>query len=143
MTKSVTREYGLKTKGNCDVLNLSGIIGAFIDEMNCRNGLLNVFVQGSTASITTIEFEPGLVQDISDVLDKIIPAAKYYKHHERWGDDNGHSHLRAALIGPSVTIPISNGKPLLGTWQQVVLIDFDTSSRDRKVFLTFVGDRNE
>jgi secondary thiamine-phosphate synthase enzyme len=102
--------------------------------------MVNVFVQGSTASVTTIEYEPGLMKDLPEFYEKIIPRKKGYAHDDTWGDANGYAHLRASLQGPSITIPFSNGELLLGTWQQIVFLEFDNRPRQRKVILQFVGE---
>ena len=105
-----------------------------------REGQVLVFVAGSTAGVTTVEFEPGLVKDLNEFFQKIIPEGPDYHHHNTWGDDNGSSHVRASLLKPSLTIPFRDGRLLLGTWQQVVVIDFDTRPRRRKVILQFTGE---
>jgi len=103
-------------------------------------GLVAVSVVGSTAGITTIEYEPGLAADLNRSLDRIAPAGASYEHDKRWGDGNGHSHVRASLIGPSLTVPVVKGKPVLGTWQQIVLVDFDTRERSRRVVVQVMGE---
>ncbi|MFN7182037.1 MAG: secondary thiamine-phosphate synthase enzyme YjbQ [Planctomycetota bacterium] len=131
--------FSIDTKGNCDIIDITPQIKKAVFECKIKEGLVNVFVIGSTASITTIEYESGLIKDIKNILDKLIPANKDYEHHKRWHDDNGHSHIRASIIGPDVTIPISNSNLLLGTWQQIVLIDFDTRARTREIVITCIG----
>lgn len=135
-----TKTIQLKTKGFTDIIDLSEEIEKFLKETKVKEGTLIVFVPGSTAGITTIEYEPGLKKDIPKFLEEILPYKKDYEHHKTWGDDNGSSHIRAALIGPSQSIPIINGKLTTGTWQQVVLIDFDTGARIRKVILQIIGE---
>jgi secondary thiamine-phosphate synthase enzyme len=103
-------------------------------------GVATVFVTGSTAGITTIEFEPGAVADLDRAFERVAPRRGDYAHHLRWGDDNGSSHVRAAVLGPSLTIPVVGGRPVLGTWQQVVLVEFDTGPRDRHVVIQVMGD---
>ena len=105
-----------------------------------QEGQATVFVAGSTAGVTTVEFEPGLVKDLNEFFQKIIPEGPEYHHHATWGDDNGSSHVRAALLKPSLTIPFKNGRLLLGTWQQVVVVDFDTRERRRPVIFQFMGE---
>lgn len=134
-----TKTIQVKTKGFTDIIDLSDEIQRFIEEIKVIDGTLIVFVPGSTAGITTIEYEPGLKKDIPEFLENILPYKKDYEHHKTWGDDNGSSHIRSALIGPSQAVPIINGKLATGTWQQVVLIDFDTSARSRKVILQLIG----
>jgi secondary thiamine-phosphate synthase enzyme len=100
---------------------------------------MTVFVVGSTAGLTTIEYEPGLVHDIKKAFERIAPESGHYQHHEKWGDDNGHSHVRATLLGPGLTIPVVSGKLPLGTWQQVILVDFDTRPRNREIVVQITG----
>jgi secondary thiamine-phosphate synthase enzyme len=134
----------VSTKGHCDVVNITEQLVEAVRRAGAWDGIATVFVPGSTASVSTIEFEPGAVQDIGVVLEKLAPEAGPYHHHERhhesWGDDNGSSHARACLMGPSVTVPFVNGKLTLGTWQQVVLLDFDTQPRERKLVVLIIGE---
>lgn len=102
------------------------------------DGVLHLFVIGSTAAITTIEFEPGLEHDFGAAMERIAPRGAHYQHEARWGDDNGHSHVRASLVGPSLSVPVAGGEPVLGTWQQIVLLEFDTRARDREVVATIL-----
>lgn len=126
----------VQTDGDCDIVNLSPLIAARL-KAHEGEGLLHLFINGSTAALTTLEFEPGLVKhDLPRVFQQLVPDDAKYEHEATWNDDNGHSHVRAALIGPSMTVPISNGRMLTGEWQQVVLIDFDTRPRKRKVICT-------
>ncbi|MCL7385726.1 MAG: secondary thiamine-phosphate synthase enzyme YjbQ [Thaumarchaeota archaeon] len=133
-------ELSIKTKGEGDVVNITDMVSSATRSSGISNGIVNVFVVGSTAAVTTIEYEPGLVRDISDILERVAPKNHPYKHHERWGDYNGHSHVRAALIGPSISVPLRDGRLVLGTWQQLVLLELDTRARERKVVLTIVGE---
>ncbi len=105
-----------------------------------RTGLVNVFTIGSTAAIGTIEFEPGLERDLPEILDKLIPPSRHYGHEQAWHDGNGHSHLQATMLGPSLTVPVADGKPVLGTWQQVFHLECDVRSRQRTVVVTVYGD---
>lgn len=123
------------TRGFSDVIDLSSRITDFLGKID-GSGLLNVFVPGSTAGVTTIEFESGCVYDLKEALNKIAPEDEYYKHNERWGDGNGFSHLRAALLGPGLTVPFQSGQLQTGTWQQVILVDCDNKERQRTVLLT-------
>lgn len=124
------------TEGNNDIINLSPELARQVKDLK-GEGLVHLFVAGSTAALTTIEFEPGLVKhDLPEVFQRLIPDDAHYDHEATWNDDNGHSHVRAALLGPGLTIPVSNGKLLTGEYQQVVLIDFDTSPRRRTVIAT-------
>ena len=133
-----TKVIQIKTKGFTEIIDLTDEIKKFLIETKVKDGTLIVFIPGSTAGVTTIEYEPGLKKDIPEFLEKILPYKKDYEHHKTWGDDNGSAHIRAALIGPSQSIPIIDGKLTCGTWQQVVLIDFDTSARTRKVILQII-----
>ncbi len=133
-------ELSIKTKGEGDVVNITDMVSSAVRSSGISNGIVNVFVVGSTAAVTTIEYEPGLVRDISDILERVAPKNHPYKHHERWGDYNGHSHVRAALIGPSISVPLRDGRLILGTWQQLVFLELDTRPRERRVVLTVVGE---
>jgi secondary thiamine-phosphate synthase enzyme len=135
-----TTEIEKKTKGISDVVDITNDVLSFIEKCEVRNGTVTVFVPGSTGAITTIEYEPGLIKDIPKFMEKILPQNEYYHHNETWHDGNGFSHLRAALYGPSLTVPFSNGKLLLGTWQQIALLDFDNRQRNRKVVLQVMGE---
>src|SRR5947208_12688775 len=126
----------ISTDGNNDIINLNPELSSKIKDIR-GDGLLHIFVGGSTAAITTLEFEPGLVKhDMPTVLQRLAPDDAHYDHEATWNDDNGHSHIRAALLGPGLTVPMSNGKLLTGEWQQVVLIDFDTRPRRRSIICT-------
>lgn len=126
----------VSTEGNNDIVNLDAEIGRFSKSMK-GTGVLHLFVVGSTAGLTTLEYEPGLVnRDVPTLMQRLIPDDEHYEHEATWHDDNGHSHLRAALIGPSLSVPFQDGKLLTGESQQVVLIDFDTRPRRRKVIVT-------
>lgn len=129
-----------KTAGFCDIVNLTAKISEHIERAKIRQGLVSVFVSGSTAAITTIEYEPGLIEDLKEFVEKLIPSNRRYRHDDRWGDDNGFSHLRASLFGPSVNIPVENGRALLGTWQQVILLDFDNRPRTREITVQLIGE---
>jgi secondary thiamine-phosphate synthase enzyme len=138
--KIITSEHMLKTNGNCDIIDLSTDVRESIIRCGLKHGNATVFVVGSTASITTIEYEPGLKKDLPEVLEKVIPSGKKYHHNAAWGDHNGHSHLRSSLFGCSQTVPFVNAELLLGTWQQIVLIDFDERPRNRKVIVQIIGE---
>jgi len=126
------------TNGQTDIIDLTEKIYQIIKKKGFQNGVVNLFVIGSTAAITTIEIDKNLYQDLREILEKIIPYQKNYHHHQTWGDDNGASHLRASLFGPSLSFPVINRKPFLGTWQKIVLIDFDTKPRQREVIINFL-----
>lgn len=136
-----THTFEVHTRGHSQVIDLSREIAARLKSSRIKEGLVTVFVVGSTAGITTTEAEPGLVNhDLAAAFEKLAPKDARYIHEETWHDDNGHSHVRASLLGPSITIPLVEGKLSLGTWQQVVLIDFDTRPRDRQVILQVMGE---
>ena len=140
----VQRELFVETHGEGDIIDLSQAVQDIVAESGIRDGQVSVFVKGSTAAITTIEFEPGVLSDLRRALDVIAPRDASYEHDRAWGDGNGRSHVRAALIGPSVTIPVQKGTMLNGTWQQVVLIELDIRSRrTRSVLCTVNGYTNE
>jgi secondary thiamine-phosphate synthase enzyme len=128
----------VSTKGNRDCIDLTPDMKEIIRASGVSSGIAVLFAPGSTAGITTLEYEPGLNKDIDLFLERIIPYGGTYRHHETWHDDNGSSHLQAALIGPSLTVPFNDGEPVLGTWQQVVLIDCDTRPRKRKIVVQIV-----
>ncbi|MGD2095066.1 MAG: secondary thiamine-phosphate synthase enzyme YjbQ [Phycisphaerales bacterium] len=131
----------IKTKGNCDVIDITGQVNEFISRSNIREGAVTVFNVGSTAGITTTEYEPGLVNyDIRAAFEKIAPERGRYEHEETWHDDNGHAHVRATLMGPSLSVPVIGGQLTLGTWQQIILVDFDTRPRTRTVICQMVGE---
>ena len=137
----VTKKINVNTNGDSEVLDLTQQAGEAVVESGILTGTATLFVVGSTAAITTTEFEPGLVNhDIKAMFEKIAPANGRYEHEETWHDDNGHSHVRASLLGPSLTVPIVDGKLTLGRWQQIVLIDFDTGSRNRQVVCQIIGE---
>jgi secondary thiamine-phosphate synthase enzyme len=130
----------VSTTGDGDILDLTPQVAEHVRRSGIASGTVTIFVPGSTAGITTVEFEPGLKKDLPEFFDKIIPKNKTYHHDATWGDGNGFSHLRAALVGPSLTVPISAGKLILGTWQQIVLLDFDNRSRRREIVVQVVGE---
>lgn len=129
-----------KTQGFNDVHDLTPAVSEFLSQTGLRDGLVNVFVPGSTAGITTIEYEAGVVGDLKKALDRLIPEGIHYDHDSRWGDGNGFSHVRASLVGPSITVPFAGGEMRLGTWQQIILVDFDNRSREREILVTAVGE---
>lgn len=134
------KEISVRAEGFSDIRNLSAQVQGVIDESGVVDGLVGVSVIGSTASITTIEFEPALVEDMKEKLEEIASRKMKSRHSETWGDDNGFSHLRASLMGPGVCLPVRNGKLLVGTWQQVVLIDHDNAPRERRVYIQVMGE---
>ncbi len=138
--KVYTHRLEEKTQGFCDIINITTKVQDHVKREKIRRGLVCLFVSGSTASLTTIEYEPGLIRDIKDFLERLIPSNKRYHHDDRWGDDNGFSHLRASLLGPSLQIPIEACQLLLGTWQQIVLLDFDNRPRTREILIQMIGE---
>jgi len=135
-----TATHELKTKGRDDVINITDTVRQAVQSSKLRQGLATVFVTGSTAGVTTIEFEPGLVQDVKEAVRRLFPESLRYAHHEAAGDENGFSHLRAAFIGPSLSVPFTGGKLQLGTWQQIVLLDFDVRPRTRQYVIQLLGE---
>ena len=136
-----TQEIRIKTKGNCEVINLTEQVIEVLADSDIKDGTVTVFNVGSTAAITTTEYEPGLVNyDIAAVFEKIAPENARYEHEETWHDDNGHSHVRASLLGPSLSVPMVGGRLTLGTWQQIILVDFDTRARTRTVICQIIGE---
>lgn len=133
-------QHTVTTHGQGDAHDLTGVVAGAVADSGISEGLVTVFVVGSTAAITTIEFEPGALADLNALLERLAPRRGDYRHHERWGDDNGSSHVRASLIGPSVTIPIVDGTLALGTWQQILLLECDTRGRERNVVMQIVGE---
>jgi secondary thiamine-phosphate synthase enzyme len=137
---SVRTEYiHLSTKGDADVIDITGDVNSKLKSFSIKDGIVTLSVIGSTAALTTCEYEPGLVADIPELFAKLIPAGRYH-HDDTWHDGNGHSHLRASLVGPSLTIPFKNKELILGTWQQIILLDFDNRPRNRKIVLQFLGE---
>jgi secondary thiamine-phosphate synthase enzyme len=135
-----THTIDVSTKGQGDVRDLTDAVSRAVSAAGLGAGVAAVFVTGSTAGITTIEFEPGAVSDLDRAYERIAPRRAEYAHHLRWGDDNGSSHVRAAMLGPSITIPVAGGRLALGTWQQVVLVEFDTGPRERRVVVQLMGE---
>jgi secondary thiamine-phosphate synthase enzyme len=134
-----THTIRLSTKGNADIVDITPEIAEFVDKLKMSNGIVTASLVGSTGALTTCEFEPGLVADIKDMFDKLIPPGAYH-HDKAWGDGNGHSHLRASLVGPSLTVPFVKRKLCLGTWQQVIFIDFDNRARKREIVVQCIGE---
>ena len=129
-----------RTQGHCDIIDITAKVQEQLRKEKLSRGLATLFVSGSTAGLTTIEYEPGILKDLKDLLEKLIPSDRKYHHDDRWGDDNGFAHLRASLLGPSLQIPIEDGKLQLGTWQQIVLLDFDNRPRTREIVVQFLGE---
>ncbi|UCD46804.1 MAG: YjbQ family protein [Deltaproteobacteria bacterium] len=135
-----TETFSLSTRGFCHIIDITGNVAKVADRSGVANGSVTAFCPGSTCSITTIEYEPGAVQDLARVIEEIVPSNVSYEHDRRWGDGNGFSHVRAALLKPSITVPLLKGKLALGTWQQIVFLDFDNRARNRDVIVQVVGE---
>ena len=136
----LNEKISLTTQGNSEIIDITGQVRDILEEKGISNGILTVFIPGSTGAITTIEYESGALEDMQNLLETIAPQNKNYKHNLRWGDGNGHSHLRSALLGPSLVVPIVNGSLTLGTWQQIVFIDCDNRPRQRSIEIQIVGE---
>jgi len=134
------QRISVTTKGPGDMHDLTEQVAAAVSSSGVQTGTVNVFNVGSTAAVGTIEFEPGLQHDLPAILDKLIPPSRHYGHEQTWHDGNGHSHLQATLLGPSLTVPIADGKMVLGTWQQIFHLECDTRGRQRTVVVTVLGD---
>ena len=130
----------ISSNGNCDIIDITQEVNREVRDSNITNGTATIFVTGSTAGITTIEFEPGLVSDFTDMWNRLIPQNIPYQHDRAWGDGNGHSHVRASLLSASLTIPFVNKKLTLGTWQQIIIVDFDNRSRTREIIVQVMGE---
>ncbi|TAK55134.1 MAG: YjbQ family protein [Bacteroidetes bacterium] len=129
-----------RTKGFNDIHDMTEEVRNALAESQFRNGIITVFIPGSTAGITTIEFESGAISDLTNAIERLAPKDMHYQHDARWGDGNGFSHVRAAVIGPSLSVPFNNGTMQLGTWQQIILIDFDNRPRTREVIVQIIGE---
>ncbi len=136
----ITERLSFSTKGFNDIINITPAVRDFVAQHQLRQGPLLLFIDGSTAAITTIEYEPGLLQDIPEMLEKIAPMNQRYHHDDTWHDGNGYAHVRSALIGTSFTVPVERGQLVLGTWQQIILLDFDNGPRKRRVVAQFAGE---
>jgi secondary thiamine-phosphate synthase enzyme len=138
--KVITDKITVSTNGFTDIIDITGDVQKMLKKHEFKNGNVTVFVPGSTAGITTIEYESGLLKDLPEAFERIAPMDKRYHHDSRWGDDNGYAHIRASMLGASLTVPFSNGKLLLGTWQQIILVDFDNRPRTRNVIVQIIGE---
>ena len=136
----ITETISINTKGFCDIIDINSQMLSIVKRSLIANGLITIFCPGSTGSITTIEYESGVLQDLKKTLERIAPSGIPYEHDKRWGDGNGFSHVRAALMKPSLTVPLVNGNLTLGTWQQIVFIDFDNRDRYRDIIVQIIGD---
>ena len=136
----ITKRISLRTDGNCDVIDITGQVASELSDCELAAGTVSIFVAGSTAGLSTIEYEPGLVADLQNTWQRLVPANIGYQHDSRWGDGNGFAHVRACLLGPSLVVPFQDKHLLLGTWQQIVLVDFDNRPRSRQVIMQFMGE---
>jgi secondary thiamine-phosphate synthase enzyme len=135
----LTAHIKVGTQGNSDIIDITDQVSEVLQRSDLKEGQATIFVVGSTASVTTTEFEPGLKKDIPEMLDRIAPSGKRYHHDDTWGDGNGHAHVRASFMGPSIIVPFKDRKLILGTWQQIVLIDFDNRERNRDIVVQMIG----
>ena len=135
-----TRTIQLKTQGHCDILDITPEVASAVSDSGVSDGTVTVFINGSTAGVTTIEYEPGLISDLKEVWQKLVPEGVPYHHDARWGDGNGYAHVRAALLGASLVVPFADKKLALGTWQQIVVLDFDNRPRSRQVIIQTMGE---
>jgi secondary thiamine-phosphate synthase enzyme len=136
----VTRRIGLKTKGNCHILDITRQVAQEVASSGLKDGTATVFVPGSTGGVTTVEYESGLLSDLQKLFNRLIPSDIPYQHNLRWGDGNGHAHVRASLLSPSLTVPFVEQRLTLGTWQQIIFIDFDNRPRSRELVLQLMGE---
>jgi len=137
--KVETFTIACETRGDGDTIDLTAELSNVLSRSGVADGVAVLFIGGSTAGLTTIEYEPGVIEDLKEVLESVAPSDRDWRHHQRWGDHNGHSHIRSALVGPSISVPFVDGSLALGTWQQVVLIDFDERPRRRDVLVQLIG----
>jgi len=135
-----TKRLSLRTEGENDMVDITPEVQQAVDESGFADGVAVVFVPGSTAAVTTIEFEPGLAKDFPDMLERVAPKGVDYEHQEAWHDDNGRSHVKASLVGPSLTVPFEEGSLTLGTWQQIVFVELDIAPRGREVVVQVIGE---
>lgn len=135
-----TKAIELGTRGNGDIHDITQAVSSAIRETGLQDGIVTVFCPSSTSALTTIEYESGCISDLQRLFNEIVDPARHYAHNARWGDGNGHSHVRAALLGPSLTIPFVDGRLTLGTWQQIVYVDFDNRSRQRRLVAQVIGE---
>jgi secondary thiamine-phosphate synthase enzyme len=136
----ITVSKSVESRGNNHMIDITADVARAVESADVDSGIATIFVTGSTAGVTAIEFEPGLVHDLDAAFERLFPRDLVYQHHERWGDGNGHSHIRASMLGPSLTVPFQQGQLMLGTWQQLILIDFDTRPRTRNYVIQILGD---
>lgn len=138
--KIISDSISLNTAGNTDIRDITEEAQAIVSRHGLQEGQITLFVPGSTGGLTTVEYEPGLLKDLPEAFEHLAPSNRRYHHDDTWGDGNGHAHVRAALLGPSLVVPFSGGKLLLGTWQQIVLVDFDNRPRQREIVVQVMGE---
>jgi secondary thiamine-phosphate synthase enzyme len=136
----ITKDITLQSRGNCDIIDITSQVAKNVEKSGINSGIVALFIVGSTAGITTIEYEPNLLSDFKNMWDRVIPQNIPYEHNKTWGDGNGHSHVRASTLGASLIIPFVNKKLTLGTWQQIVFVDFDNRPRSRKIVVQILGE---
>ncbi len=136
----ITKHLSINTRGENDILDVTEDVAEAVVESRLSNGVVTIFVPGSTGALTTIEYEPGLLKDLPNVLERVAPRRLEYEHERRWHDGNGHSHVRASIIGPCLTVPFVNGRLTLGTWQQIVFLELDVRTRNRQLILQIIGE---
>jgi secondary thiamine-phosphate synthase enzyme len=136
----VSLRFSLNTNGNGEIVDITGSVSEAVRKSAVSSGIVTIFVPGSTAGLTTVEYEPGLVEDIDELFERVAPQNREYHHNLRWHDGNGHAHVRASLLGPSLTVPFTEGRLTLGIWQQIILVDFDNKSRNRELVCQVMGD---
>jgi len=136
----VTKDIAFQSKGNCDIIDITSQVAMNVEEAEVNTGIVTLFISGSTAGVTTIEYEPNLLSDFKNMWDRVMPRNIPYEHDKTWGDGNGHSHVRASTLGASLTIPFVNKRLTLGTWQQIVFVDFDNRPRSRKIAIQILGE---
>lgn len=135
----ISKEIQIDTKGEGDIINITNKVNKIVYESGLKNGIVIIFIPGSTAAITTIEYEPGLIKDFPEALERIVPKTIHYQHDQTWHDGNGHSHVKASFLGPSLTVPFIDRALVLGTWQQIVFLELDIHSRSRRLFMQILG----
>ena len=136
----INKSMRINTNGDCDIIDITSEIARAVTSSNISNGIATIFISGSTAGVTTIEYEPGLITDLKAMWERVIPKTIQYQHDRAWGDGNGHSHIRSSLLGPSLIIPFINKRLALGTWQQIVIVDFDNRPRSREIITQMIGE---
>jgi secondary thiamine-phosphate synthase enzyme len=136
----ITKDITLQSRGNCDIIDITSQVAKNVEKSGINSGIVTLFIVGSTAGITTIEYEPNLISDFKNMWDRVIPQNIPYEHNKTWGDGNGHSHVRASTLGASLIIPFVNKKLALGTWQQIVFVDFDNRPRSRRITIQVLGE---